>query len=146
MTWLPPQGAGHGVGSDLAVLGLEMDVDLAGDAFGGVTEGLADDLHRHPHGEQERAGCFMLELSHGHSMIGPVEAVVDAEIDSALFSSFGKPSDQRTVQVFGTGFGHAFGVGNVAAQLVDAEEGAAELDPAAFMSGYWRGHKRNSNA
>lgn len=81
--------------------------------------------------QRQEIGQFMLRLSRGHTMIGPVQPVVDAEIDAALFDVFGRPTEQRTMQVFGTGFGHALGVGDIALQLVEAAAEVNKLDPAA---------------
>jgi len=81
--------------------------------------------------QRKEIGQFMLRLSHGHTMIGPVQPVVDAEIDAALFSVYGRPADRRTVQVFGAGFGHALGAGDIALKLVDAAAEKHQLDPAA---------------
>ena len=51
-------------------------------------------------------------ISRHHTMTGPGIDVVSGELDRYLHRRFGRPAAPRAIQVFGQGFGHAFGEGD----------------------------------
>ena len=70
------------------------------------------------------------EISRHHTMIGPGNDVLSEELDRYLHRRFGRPAAVRAVQVFGQGFGHAFGdAGLSRPRLVAGDGGPPPVAP-----------------
>jgi hypothetical protein len=63
------------------------------------------------------------EISRHHTMIGPGNDVLSEELDRCFHRRFGRPAAARAVQVFGQGFGHAFGDGDRFRPRLVADDG-----------------------
>jgi len=60
--------------------------------------------------QRHEIGTFMREVSRGHTLAAPVEALVQHEVDVALRNRFGRPQTPTDFRPFGHGTAHAFDV------------------------------------
>jgi hypothetical protein len=83
--------------------------------------------------QRKEVGGVMYELSRGHRMIGPNQHLLAAEIDCALKRHLGVPEVPRTIQVFGQGVGHAFGVGPIRLRVETTDGSTPSEDALAIL-------------